>query len=128
MIRLILAFSDDGSSYTRASMIISKVILKNWRNFEAANVDLAERVFVVGPNASGKSNFLDVFKFLRDIALPRGGLQEAITLRGGVPRIRCLSARKETDVGVTVEFKNSADATFSVALLNRDQARTARTS
>jgi len=93
-------------------MIISKVILKNWRNFEAANVDLAERVFVVGPNASGKSNFLDVFKFLRDIALPRGGLQEAITLRGGVPKIRCLSARKETDVGVTVEFKNSADATF----------------
>jgi predicted ATPase len=93
-------------------MIISKVILKNWRNFEAADVDLAERVFVVGPNASGKSNFLDVFKFLRDIALPRGGLQEAITQRGGVPKIRCLSARKQTDIGVTVEFKNSADATF----------------
>jgi len=93
-------------------MIISKVILKNWRNFEVADVDLAERVFVVGPNASGKSNFLDVFKFLRDIALPRGGLQEAITQRGGVPKIRCLSARKETEIGVTVEFKNSADATF----------------
>lgn len=59
----------------------------------------------MGPNAAGKSNFLDVFKFLRDLALPRGGLQEAITLRGGVPKIRCLSARKETDIAITVELK-----------------------
>ena len=87
-------------------MIISKLSLKNWRNFETVeNVDLTERVFVVGPNAAGKSNFLDVFKFLRDLALPRGGLQEAITLRGGVPKIRCLSARKETDIAITVELK-----------------------
>jgi predicted ATPase len=93
-------------------MIISRITLKNWRNFEAVDVNLADRVFVVGPNASGKSNFLDAFKFLRDIALPRGGLQEAISQRGGVPKIRCLSARKETDIGITVEFKNSTDEQF----------------
>src|SRR5205807_10364671 len=93
-------------------MIISKVILKNWRNFEAVEVELADRVFVVGPNAAGKSNFLDVFKFLRDIAVPRGGLQEAISQRGGVPKIRCLSARKQTDIGITVEFKNGGDKKF----------------
>jgi predicted ATPase len=93
-------------------MIISRITLKNWRNFETVDVDLADRVFVVGPNASGKSNFLDAFKFLRDIALPRGGLQEAISQRGGVPKIRCLSARKETDIGITVEFKNSSDEHF----------------
>lgn len=87
-------------------MIISKLSLKNWRNFETVeDIDLTERVFVVGPNAAGKSNFLDVFKFLRDLALPRGGLQEAINQRGGVPKIRCLSARKETDIGITVELK-----------------------
>jgi predicted ATPase len=87
-------------------VIISKLSLKNWRNFETVeNIDLTERIFVVGPNAAGKSNFLDVFKFLRDLALPRGGLQEAITQRGGVPKIRCLSARKETDIGMTVELK-----------------------
>jgi predicted ATPase len=87
-------------------VIISKLSLKNWRNFETVeDIDLTERVFVVGPNAAGKSNFLDVFKFLRDLALPRGGLQEAINQRGGVPKIRCLSARKETDIGITVELK-----------------------
>lgn len=95
-------------------MIISKLSLKNWRNFEAVNdVALTERVFVVGPNAAGKSNFLDVFKFLRDLALPRGGLQEAINQRGGVPKIRCLSARKETDIGITVELKESAAEKFT---------------
>ena len=93
-------------------MIISRITLKNWRNFERVDVRLADRVFVVGPNASGKSNFLDAFKFLRDIALPRGGLQEAISQRGGVAKIRCLSARKETDIGITVEFKNSTEEEF----------------
>lgn len=91
-------------------MIISRIELKNWRNFENVEVDLTERIFVVGPNAAGKSNFLDVFKFLRDVALPRGGLQEAINQRGGIPKLRCLSARRETDVGITVELKNNPEA------------------
>ncbi len=33
--------------------------LENWRNFVRTDVDLQRRVFLVGPNASGKSNFLD---------------------------------------------------------------------
>lgn len=94
-------------------MIISKIALRNWRNFETVEVDLTDRVFLVGPNAAGKSNFLDVFKFLRDIALPRGGLQEAINQRGGIPKIRCLSARKETEVGITVELKRLGDKEFA---------------
>jgi predicted ATPase len=94
-------------------VIISRLSLKNWRNFENVEIDLEDRVFVVGPNAAGKSNFLDVFKFLRDVALPRGGLQEAISQRGGVPKLRCLSARKETDVSITVELKNPGTELFA---------------
>jgi predicted ATPase len=86
-------------------MIISHIELKNWRNFQRAQADLRERVFLVGPNASGKSNFLDAFKFLRDLAQPGGGLQSAIARRGGVPQIRNLSARKESDIGLTVELR-----------------------
>ncbi|MDD9857444.1 MAG: AAA family ATPase, partial [Gammaproteobacteria bacterium] len=59
-------------------MIVSRLTLKNWRNFREADVPLRERQFIVGPNASGKSNLLDVFRFLRDIAKPDGGgLQKA---------------------------------------------------
>lgn len=91
-------------------MIISRIELKNWRNFQRAETDLRERMFLVGPNASGKSNFLDAFKFLRDLAQPGGGLQSAIARRGGVPQIRNLSARQESDIGITVELKHPGGA------------------
>lgn len=83
-------------------MIISKLVLKNWRNFRSVDVPLAERVFIVGPNASGKSNLLDVLRFLRDIARPGGGLQLALAQRGGLSKVRCLAARKEPDVHVEI--------------------------
>ncbi|WP_293146313.1 MULTISPECIES: AAA family ATPase [unclassified Microcoleus] len=47
-------------------MIISHIALKNWRNFQSVNVDLRDRVFLVGPNACGKSNFLDSFRIYND--------------------------------------------------------------
>ena len=57
---------------------------------------------MIGPNASGKSNLLDVFRFLRDIAKPGGGLQRAMFQRGGLSKVRCLAARKEPDVEIEV--------------------------
>ena len=83
-------------------MIISHVSLKNWRNFRAVDIKLGNRAFLVGPNASGKSNFLDVFRFLRDIAKQGGGLQYAVKQRGGLSKIRCLAAREHPDVEIEV--------------------------
>lgn len=85
-------------------MLISRIILKNWKNFKEVDVHLKERAFVVGPNASGKSNFLDVFRFLRDISKPGGGLQKAVTDRGGISKIRCLSARTFPDVEIEIQI------------------------
>jgi predicted ATPase len=90
-------------------MIISRVILKNWRNFQKVDVQMTDRVFLVGPNASGKSNFLDVFRFLRDIAKPGGGLQKAVEDRGGLSKIRCLAARSDPKVEIEVFLAESAD-------------------
>lgn len=83
-------------------MIVSRLVLKNWRNFREVDIDLGQRVFVVGPNASGKSNLLDAFRFLRDIAKPGGGLQKAVIDRGGLSKIRCLAARQNPDVEMRV--------------------------
>jgi len=88
-------------------MIISRLILKNWRNFRSVDVSFTERVFVIGPNASGKSNLLDVFRFLRDIAKPGGGLQRAMFQRGGLSKVRCLAARKEPDVEIEVALSEN---------------------
>jgi predicted ATPase len=91
-------------------MIISRLILKNWRNFRAADVHFTQRVFLTGPNASGKSNLLDVFRFLRDIAKPGGGLQSAMSDRGGLSKVRCLAARREPDIEIEVELSDDGSS------------------
>lgn len=94
-----------------------KLSVKNWRNFEKFNIGLQKRVFIVGPNASGKSNFLDILRFLRDVAL--SGLKKAVDdNRGGVSKIRCLSARRYPDIVIhasiqTEEFEWSYEIAFS---------------
>lgn len=90
-------------------MIISRLILKNWRNFVEIDVEFGERVFFVGPNASGKSNLLDVFRFLRDIAKHGGGLQKAVEDRGGLSKIRCLAARRHPDVEIEVYLSEPSE-------------------
>jgi ABC-type molybdenum transport system ATPase subunit/photorepair protein PhrA len=71
-----------------SSMRFIRIELKNWRNFTHLDVALSKRVFLIGPNASGKSNLLDTFRFLRDIVSVGGGLQEAVRKRGGVSTLR----------------------------------------
>lgn len=85
-------------------MIIKKIKLHNWKNFQNCEIPLSERTFVVGSNASGKSNLLDALRFLRDISKQAGGLQSAVEERGGITKIRCLAARQQTNVSITVDI------------------------
>lgn len=91
-------------------MIIHNIELHNWKNFQQCSVDLTERCFIVGANATGKSNFLDAIRFLRDIVKQGGGLQTAVESRGGITKIRCLAARTKTDVKITVTLREQEDS------------------
>jgi predicted ATPase len=91
-------------------MILKKIKLHNWKNFRNCEIDLMERCFIIGANASGKSNFIDALRFLRDISKQSGGLQSAVEQRGGVTKIRCLSARTQTNISITVELGNPNEA------------------
>jgi predicted ATPase len=91
-------------------MLITRIKLKNWRNFKKVDANLRERVYVIGPNASGKSNLLDVIRFLRDVAKPEGGgLQKAVKDRGGITKLRSLLARKDPEVSIEVELSDRVD-------------------
>ncbi|MDP1698659.1 MAG: AAA family ATPase [Xanthomonadaceae bacterium] len=91
-------------------MIVTHLKLKNWRNFRNVDVPLHERTYLLGANASGKSNFLDVFRFMRDVCKPHGGgLQKAIHDRGGIQKLRCLHARKDPEVRIEVDLADSAE-------------------
>ena len=107
-------------------MLITRLELKNWRNFKKVNVNLRERVYVIGPNASGKSNFLDVMRFLRDIANPKGGgLQKAVQDRGGIAKLRCLMARKDPEVSIEVELSErfGSDPIWRYSLAFRNEGK-----
>ncbi|SEE12405.1 AAA family ATPase [Paraburkholderia caballeronis] len=86
-------------------MQIKRLKLKNWRNFREVDVPLGPRTFVIGANASGKSNLLDVFRFLRLLAQPEGGgLQKALRDRGGLTKLRSLHARRDPEVRIELDL------------------------
>ena len=87
-------------------MIIKNIKLLNWKNFQYCDVNLSERCFITGANASGKSNLIDAVRFLRDICKQSGGLQSAVSERGGITKIRSLTAQTSTNVAITVELGN----------------------
>lgn len=91
-------------------MLITRLKLKNWRNFRDVDVRLGPRGYVIGANASGKSNLLDVFRFLRTIAQTEGGgLQKALKDRGGLSKLRSLHARKDPEVRIEVDVADAID-------------------
>jgi predicted ATPase len=97
-------------------MKVRRITLKNWMNFRSLDsVELSDRVFVIGPNASGKSNFLDALRFLRDVARPAGvkpsggGLQKAVNDRGQLSKLRCINSRRDPEVLIQVELEVAPD-------------------
>ena len=107
-------------------MRFAKIRLENWRNFTRVDVPLQQRMFLIGPNASGKSNLLDAFRFLRDLVRVGGGLEKAVADRGGVSRLRSLAARRHPDIVIDVVIDDGADRNWryqiGIAQDNNDKA------
>lgn len=100
-------------------MRIAHLTLRNWRTFKNLDIPVGQRLVVIGPNASGKSNLLDSIRFLRDLAVPGGGLQDAVRSRGGLSRIRCLFARNNhhgwVGISVVIGDDNGEEWTYSIS-------------
>ena len=92
-------------------MQITHVTAHNWRNFKNLDIAVADRLLIVGPNAAGKSNLLDLFRFLGDISRPGGGLAAALEARGGLSRARCLFSRNnhKGELAIMVDLRDGED-------------------
>ncbi len=101
--------ASNGKNHETKGRRFARLHLENWRNFLNVDMQLQQRVFLVGPNASGKSNLLDVFRFLSDIVSVGGGFQQAINRRGGVSMLRCLAARQYPDIAIHAEISSDND-------------------
>lgn len=103
-------------------MHISHIKLRNWKNFKDIEADLGLRMFLIGPNASGKSNLLDVLRFLRDIA--NDGLEKAVNTRGGISAIRCLAATRYSSIDIEITLaENERDEWRYRLSLNQDNVQ-----
>ncbi len=62
-------------------MVVSRIQASNFKSFRQLDAPLGELSTLIGANASGKSNFTAIFRFLRDIS--DHGLRNAVSLQGG---------------------------------------------
>jgi predicted ATPase len=67
-------------------MPIREIAVTNFKSFRELTFAPDNFTLIIGSNASGKSNLIQVFKFIRDIA--KYGLNNAISLQGGVEYLR----------------------------------------
>lgn len=64
-------------------MFIKKLQIKNFKSIKETNIEFAPLSMIVGANASGKSNLINVFRFIGNIVTD--GIDNAIALQGGIP-------------------------------------------
>ncbi|MEQ1550541.1 AAA family ATPase [Sphingorhabdus sp.] len=108
-------------------MFIKSFKLKNWRNFREVDVPVGDTTYILGANASGKSNLLDVFRFLRDICKTEGGgLQKAIAQRRGLSKLRCLHARTDPEVAIEITLEDSDGIDWRYALAFKSEGKGAQ--
>jgi len=84
--------------------MVQQLRLRNFRSFKDATIELRPLNILVGANASGKTNLVHAFRFLRDLA--RSGLENAVALQGGAEYLTPLNSReREVTIELTIAPK-----------------------
>ncbi len=86
-------------------MAIKKLRIRNFKSFRDVEVELRDFNLLIGANASGKSNFIQVFQFLRDIVTD--GLENAVSMQGGMQFLK--NAQISGDKDLILEVQSDID-------------------
>jgi predicted ATPase len=107
--------------------MITKVKVSNFKSFDELEVELRPLNIVVGSNAAGKSNFLEIFRFIRDIEVE--GLENAVSLQGGMEFLMNLQIGPSRPIAVELSFdpaselaREEFDCTRRLELIYRSQS------
>lgn len=74
-------------------MKINTIEIQNFKSFGEEVFDFRDVNVLIGSNASGKSNFIQIFEFLKNIK--KDGIQKAVTDLGGIASIINFNADKK---------------------------------
>jgi predicted ATPase len=83
--------------------MIKSIHIKNYRSLRDVNVEPGLINVFVGPNASGKSNFLDALRFLTHMA--NVGLVKTFADRGGFAEVFWKGETTETSIEFDIQFE-----------------------
>ncbi len=84
------------------SVLITRVVLKNYKSIASCSLRLRPLNFLVGPNGSGKSNFLDALRLVSESL--NSSLDHALRERGGINEVRRRSSGHPTHFGMRLDF------------------------
>src|SRR4051812_47807063 len=89
-------------------VLIPRVVLKNYKSIANCDVALHNLTFLVRPNGSGKSNFVDGIRFVADAL--RTSLDHALRDRGGIKEVRRRSGGHPTHFGIRLDLQLGSDS------------------
>ena len=84
-------------------MPIQRIHVENFKSFSELDIELSRFNVVIGSNAAGKSNFISIFKFLRDIA--KHGIVNAIAMQGGSEYLQNTKIGPSHDLRIKVVYQ-----------------------
>ena len=85
-------------------MKITEIVAKNFKTFKDLSISINNFNIIIGSNASGKSNLIDIIKFYRDCE--NWGLDSAISLQGGKENLLNYNLEKGTPVYLYIKLEN----------------------
>ena len=95
-------------------MIINQIEVRNFKTFRYQKIALGNFNVLVGANAAGKSNFLQIFQFISDIT--QHGLNNAISMQGGIEYLRNTNLGDQDNLTLKIIMGPNSLLTYEFAL------------
>ena len=83
--------------------MITRIVADNFKSFKHFDIKLDKFNVFIGPNASGKSNFLSLLQFISDFQ--NMGFENAVSIQGGGAYLKYLNA-KEKNIRIQIYYNN----------------------
>ncbi|KZX09993.1 AAA family ATPase [Methanobrevibacter filiformis] len=94
--------------------MLTNLKIENFKTFKNIDINLKNFNLLIGSNASGKSNFVSIFRFLNDIA--NVGLNDAISNQGGIKYLKNLINENNTPL----KIETKAEEKFGFPVIEKE--------
>lgn len=100
-------------------MKISYIECKNIKSFKSLTAELRDFNVIIGLNGSGKSNFILVFKLIKDILA--ASLEEAVNNQGGITQlINYFSQNGDAVIGIKFQLQTFSELFFTKEINSKE--------